>query len=297
MANRFSFIRPVTGILSSVLLVFLPLVALKVAILPLLGVERGGPPTEAISTHPVSFIVNFVGTIALLAVMYWLSARYIQKRAADDLRFEPVKMIVGAVSGVVLILLPMLVLYGLGAYQLVGSNGFSAGALAIIGVILMVVFLEEVIFRGIVLTYLEQHTGVLNAVLIQAAIFSLVHLINPNWSGFLPILSGFVIGCLWGALYVWLRNIWAVTLHHACWNITIFMTGLSLSGDEEWRPFALWQSDGNGSALLTGGVSGPEVSVLTIVFTSVTFVVLMAYIRRLDRQSPTTGPGPSAVEG
>ena len=75
------------------------------------------------------------------------------------------------------------------------------------------------------------------------------------------------------------------------------MTGLSLSGDEEWRPFALWQSDGNGYALLTGGVSGPEVSILTIVFISVTFVTLMAYIRRLDRQSPTMEPGPSAVEG
>jgi hypothetical protein len=76
------------------------------------------------------------------------------------------------------------------------------------------------------------------------------------------------------------RNIWVAAAHHFCWNATIFMCGLPLSGSENWRASAPLMSVTHGSDLWTGGAFGPEDSLVNIVVS----IALCAALWRLARR-------------
>jgi hypothetical protein len=74
--------------------------------------------------------------------------------------------------------------------------------------------------------------------------------------------------------------------HHCCWNATIFLTGLPLSGQEEWRRQAPLVSEYLGSVLWTGGAFGPENSVLSIGLSLVICLALWRLARAMDSTFP-----------
>ncbi|HXU30474.1 MAG TPA: CPBP family intramembrane glutamate endopeptidase, partial [Thermoanaerobaculia bacterium] len=78
------------------------------------------------------------------------------------------------------------------------------------------------------------------------------------------LLSVTLAGLLWAGVFIVWRNLWVVAVHHCCWNATIFLIGLPLSG-ENWRPQAPWLTTTHGSDLWTGGAFGPEDSLVNIV--------------------------------
>jgi hypothetical protein len=55
--------------------------------------------------------------------------------------------------------------------------------------------------------------------------------------GFTPMAAtaGVLTGLMWAGVYIASRSLWVAAAHHACWNATIFLSGLPLSGQEEWR--------------------------------------------------------------
>ena len=76
-------------------------------------------------------------------------------------------------------------------------------------------------------------------------------------------------GLLWAGVFIVTRNLWAVAANHAAWNFTILLTGLPLSGIEDWRSMAPLESRYAGPDWLTGGMFGPESSLVVIALTAV----------------------------
>ncbi len=262
------------------LLIAGPLVALKLVIRPALGLARGIPPTAAIHTHPAEMIVTVAGSVAAMLFGYWLYVRWLERRAVSELAIQWKSAVFGLASGFGLIALPMLALYATGHYEIERIPGLQVEAIAIVLVVASTVLLEELVFRGLLLGVLDRAYGPWVALGGQAAVFAVGHVFNDNWSGAIPLVSTFLIGLLWGGFYLLVRNVWAITLHHAAWNLTIFAAGLPLTGVTQWRPFAPLQSTLNGPELLTGGLSGPEVSVLTLVAITVALGVLLSWGRQ-----------------
>ncbi len=94
---------------------------------------------------------------------------------------------------------------------------------------LLIGFVEEILFRGIVIDFIEETLKakkhrVLLTVLISAAVFGLFHIINlldgaAPAAVLLQAGYSFLIGCMLGAVYLKTRNIWGCILLHALFDI------------------------------------------------------------------------------
>ncbi len=207
-------------------------------------------------------ILRRAGVMAALFFAYWTVARYYEKRTITELAFKPLAILVSALFGIILIGITILSLYALEHYQLVSFRGYSA-ALSIMVAIALGVVLEEVVFRGVIFRLLEQHAGTVIALVVQASIFGGLHLFNDGTSA-MTVISVTLLGAFWAVIYVYSRNLWVVVANHVAWNLTIFVPGVPLSGQEAWRLSAPFESSYQGPVWLTGGGFGPEDSLINV---------------------------------
>jgi uncharacterized protein len=105
-----------------------------------------------------------------------------------------------------------------------------------------------------------------------------VHLGNVERGGVADVATMLVsvtlLGLLWTGVFILTRNLWVVAAHHAAWNFTILLSGVPLSGIEDWRAVAPLETRYAGPDWLTGGIFGPESSLLVIVLVTITVVLL-----------------------
>ena len=119
----------------------------------------------------------------------------------------------------------------------------------------------------------------------SAVIFGAVHLSN-NGAHWVTLLSVTLAGLMWTTVFIVSRNIWVVAAHHCCWNATIFMIGVPLSG-EDWRAQALFETVSHGSVLWTGGAFGPEDSLINVFVSIAICVALWRLARRTGEKQST----------
>jgi hypothetical protein len=181
--------------------------------------------------------VRRVGILLVVILAYWAVVRLIERRPIVELRFASRGIVLGALSGAMLISVTTLSLFAAGIYEVTAVRGFQSGLLSVGGVILIAAMLEEVMFRGVVFRMLESIWGTLPALWIQSLVFALPHLENVEGAGLVAslttVISGMLIGAFWALLFVHTRNLWIVGVNHAAWNFAIVLTGLPLSGLEE----------------------------------------------------------------
>src|SRR5262249_30644441 len=138
--------------------------------------------------------------------------------------------------------------------------------------------LEELVYRCLLFQVLERSWGTRVALAAQAVLFALQHLENVERGGIADVVAMLVsttlTGLLWAAVFMLARNLWVAAANHAAWNFTIFLSGLPLSGIEDWRALAPLESRYAGPDWLTGGMFGPESSLLVIASTTVAVVLL-----------------------
>lgn len=169
-------------------------------------------------------------------------------------------------------------LFATGHYEVVEFRGFG-GAFTVGGTIFVAAMLEEIFFRGFLFQRVEEVVGSFWALVAVSTLFGGLHLFNQG-AGPLTVISVTLIGALWTAVFVASRNLWVVGFHHFAWNLAIFCSGVSLSGLEEWRQQAPFETIVRGSVWMTGGSFGPENSILTIVLVGVALVGLWGWAQR-----------------
>lgn len=231
--------------------------------------------------------VRRTGILVVAILAYWVSIRLIEKRAIVELRFAPLGIVLGALSGATLISAMTLSLFAAGIYEVTAVPGLQSGLLGVGGLILIAAMLEEVAFRGVLFRMSENIWGTLPALCLQSILFALQHLENVEGAGLVAaittVISVMLIGAFWTLVFVHTRNLWIVGANHAAWNFAIILTGLPLSGSEEWRGLAPFESRYNGPDWLTGGAFGPENSALTVGVIVVCVVVLFREARKRKR--------------
>lgn len=223
--------------------------------------------------------------IPLTAVAsYWAFVRWHERRDATELRLRPVHLMLGGASGAALVALPMAVLFALGVYESVLFRGASPALLGVAVLIGIAAILEELTYRCLLFRLLERAWGTKVALLVQAVVFAVAHLENVEQGGISDAVTMLVAvtltGLLWAGVFVLSRNLWVVAANHAAWNFTILLSGLPLSGIEDWRKLAPLESRFAGPDWLTGGMFGPESSLLVIASTTVAVVFLLRAARR-----------------
>ncbi|HPF23247.1 MAG TPA: type II CAAX endopeptidase family protein [Hyphomonas sp.] len=233
---------------------------------------------------PGTSAVRRIGILVAAILAYWATNRLIEKRTIVELRFAPRGIVLGALAGATVISITTLSLFAAGIYEMTEFRGLQSGLLGVAGLILVAAMLEEVVFRGVLFRMLENTWGTIPALWLSSLLFGLQHLANVEGANLVASvttgISVMLIGAFWALIFVHTRNLWIVGANHAAWNFAIMLTGLPLSGLEDWRKLAPFESRYNGPDWLTGGAFGPETSALTISLMIVCLAVLFREARK-----------------
>ena len=237
--------------------------------------------------------IRRAGIFLAAMLAYWAYVRGYEKRAATELRLRPVALLLGGIAGAALVALPIAALFGLGAYELVQSRPASPALFGIAAVIGIAATLEEVLYRCLLLQALKRAWGTRVALVVQALVFALMHLGNMPQAGSgdaaAMLVSVGLLGLLWGGVFLLARNLWVAAAHHAAWNFTIVLSGVPLSGNDDWRALVPMQTRYAGSDWLTGGMFGPENSLLVIAAIAMAVVLVLRAAHRRGKMLPPAG--------
>ncbi|WP_440958579.1 lysostaphin resistance A-like protein [Oceanicaulis sp. LC35] len=256
-------------ILAGALLIGLGMALVRLALIP--GLERLFVMDEAVVSvlRRVCMLMSFAGS-------FWLYLHFIVKRPASPLALRPVPLLIWGGLGSALIALSMLGMLITGAYEVSGIRPLGPMANVALTLLAAAAF-EEILFRGVIVPAVEEALGAYTALIAPSLLFSVLHFFNPNWAGWVSLATGLLLGVLWTLVYLITRNVWAATLNHALWNFTIVLSGLPLTGIEEWRDIAPLQSRYQGPDWLSGGAAGPEESVITLAVSVLAVIGLWLY--------------------
>ncbi|GAA4857155.1 hypothetical protein GCM10023332_06080 [Luteimonas vadosa] len=232
----------------------------------------------------------FVGALA----GYWAYVRWYERRPATELRLQPWRLMLGGAGGALMVGLPIAALFALGAYELVQFRGAASALWGVAALIGLAAMLEELVYRVLLFRVLERAWGTGPALAVQALLFALMHVENVTHGGpgdvATMLVSVTVLGLFWTGLFVLTRNLWVGVAHHAAWNFTILLSGVPLSGIDDWRALAPLASRYAGPDWLTGGLFGPESSWLVIATNTLATLLLLHMARRRGAfRAPTGG--------
>ena len=134
--------------------------------------------------------------------------------------------------------------------------GIAAITLAFILIFIFVGFAEELLSRGYIIGAMEvSSNNKWFAVMVSAVIFSLMHYGNNGFS-LIPFLNIFLVGILFGFMYVKTKSIWLSTGFHITWNFFQgCIYGMPVSGITTPK---LYEMTFVGNSILNGGTFGPE---------------------------------------
>lgn len=244
------------------------------------------------------------------------SGMVMQEGSLPSLFLERLLMLVGYLSAAVLVLrwrkLPLSLLgmslkgrgkdllAGLGVAVLLYAVGFGTSLLMgtvgiasvqwvprdLLGTLLfflLVAVTEEVMLRGFVLgRMLSAGMNRFVALFLSSALFSAMHLFNPNFA-LLPFVNILLAGCLLGASFLYTRNLCFPVVLHWFWNwLQGPVLGYEVSGMDSGETLLTLRL--TGSDLLTGGSFGFEGSLLCTVLLVVGTLAIVAYYERRGRK-------------
>lgn len=268
---------------------------------PVILVGKGLAPLIEATFHPgPEWLSAIRRTFIFLAALagYWSYVHWHEKRDTSELRLQAAPLLLGGAGGVALMAGPIAALFAIGAYDLVLVRGISAALAGPAVLIVIAATLEELVYRCLLFRLLERSLGTLSALVVQALLFALQHLENVGRAGTQDVIVMLVAvtlgGLLWAVVFILSRNLWVTAANHAAWNFTILLSGVPLSGNDDWRAISPLASRYAGPDWLTGGMFGPESSLLVIASTTVAVVILLRVARRrapwfkLPRAAPSS---------
>jgi len=181
-------------------------------------------------------------------------------------------LFLGTLIGFVLQSLTILVIYLNGNYSVVNINPVSFIVIPFT-IMFTVAVIEEILVRGIIFRVLEEKLGSYISLIISSVLFGVFHLINPHGT----LISGICIttaGFLFGAIFIYSRNLWLPIALHFAWNFTQSgIYGAITSGNEKTK--SLLEAKIEGPLFITGGEFGPEGSIQAIVFCLIATIILL----------------------
>lgn len=252
----------------------------------------GGDPVGLAGLQALLWI-GFAPT--LLLVLAW--ARWVERRSLASIGLTgaaPLKTFLrGLAIGFATIALVVGAIWAAGGMQAMGIGPAwrsPSGLLQIALLLPAFVFqssVEEVMFRGWLLSTVARKANVLVAVLLVSATFGLLHY-SPHQPPL--VVASSVLFSLFACAWV-LRtgNIWGVMGWHAGWNWLLAVGfELPVTGMDAHLPALLVALRPQGGDVLTGGAQGPEGSVLCVAF----FLLAIAWIQLRARKGRAALPAP-----
>lgn len=140
-------------------------------------------------------------------------------------------------------------------------------------------FVEEIIFRGLIMGCLEKRFNIKIAIIIPSVLFGLLHIIGNHLdfiSAIQLLIAGSIVGILFSLIAYESNSIWNNAVVHGLWNMTIIGNILYIGSNADSSSifnFVLKDK----SFLLSGGDYGIEASIISIAV-YLTFIVVVTIL-------------------
>jgi membrane protease YdiL (CAAX protease family) len=245
------------------------------------------PGSETGDNSVLAFGVFYAVMGIFIIIFTGLMRRFIDRKSFESLGFARKgysnEAGLGFFSALGLLGIGSMILVTAGYLSFIAAT-FNAGSLLLeIAIMMVVAFVEELIFRGYLLNNLMQSMNKWGALSITAALFSLFHGSNPDVTLF-AVINIFLAGVLLGINYIFTKNLWFSIFFHFAWN---YFQGPILGYDVSGLKLtSLLQQSVSGSETWTGGPFGFEGSLLCpLLFIVAIIVFAFAFNKRYKQQT------------
>lgn len=251
-------------------------------------VLHGSRPLRGAAIAP-GFLLTSEGSSALIILLATLGMARFEGRPLRDYGFAPRAALARGAGGLVAGFTAISALVGLlwSAHLLTlhgpvlsSGRGLAYGCLWALGFLFVGIF-EELLLRGYLLFTLARGIGFLPAALLLSALFGFIHRANAGETP-VGLFSAAAVGLLF-CLSIWYTgSLWWAIGFHVTWDWgESFFWGTSDSG--MLAQGRLFQEHPLGNLLMSGGLTGPEGSVLIFPLLLVVALLMFLWWRRKSR--------------
>jgi len=220
------------------------------------------------------FVCNIVAGILYIVFAYGLTAVLCKKYLKDDMcNYRIPKFKIDIKWLLVAIALPFLVV---GFYLLFMDGSFVVNDIDMISRLTLLsahIFfvgfgagiVEEMVFRGIMMSAIEKRFSKKTAIIVPSLLFGLVHILGMDFdflSCVLVIVAGTMVGIMFSLIASETNSIWNSAIVHAIWNIVVGGIWIGTEFDQYSLCSYVLESK---SFVLTGGDFGIESSIVAVI--------------------------------
>ena len=213
--------------------------------------------------------------------LYAGATRLAEARWPSELALRPAarELLIGLLIGAAMLSAVVGLLVAFGFYDVTGPRRSSPWEMISVGVVSG--FMEELIFRAIVLRLLMRAFGAWPALTLSAALFGALHLSNPHATPVAAVAIAVEAGLMLAAFYMLTGRIWMSVGVHAAWNFAQgWIWGARVSGLPVKDSLYLSAPKAGAPEWLSGGAFGPEASVPAMVVGTAVAIVVLAWAWR-----------------
>lgn len=239
-------------------------------------------------------ICNIIAGILYLGFAYiflQLFAKKILKIPADELGMSGFGIKWKWVAAAILLPLLVKMIYLLGfdgeyiSSNMSNSEVLKAVSAGIFFTGIAAGFVEEMVFRGVILNLLKKKWNIKIAVIVPSAMFGIVHILGMDFSlisCLQVIIAGTMVGIMFSLIAIESGSVWNSAVVHAVWNMVIIGGGLAIG--EKADEYSVMTYVLNAKAFaITGGEFGIESSVISliayIVVTGIALIMIKKKVR------------------
>ncbi|QJR10047.1 hypothetical protein DSM104443_01098 [Usitatibacter rugosus] len=232
------------------------------------AIDAKGNPLD-----PIGLVAYTIVPFGLLLLLLLAWVRFVEKRGADAIGFTgPGKLRtfgVGYAIGLASMLGLVAAIWACGGFIVAGPATAVSSPFSLLVIVALAFSLalqssvEELLFRGWLLTVLSKRFNAVAGVIVSSALFTLLHFSRShNLLDFTALFLFGVFCCCWT---IRSGNVLGPMGWHSGWNWLLAVGfGLPLSGIDVHIPSLLVSLETVGERWLTGGAQGPESSVLCV---------------------------------
>lgn len=141
-------------------------------------------------------------------------------------------------------------------------------------------FVEEMVFRGVILNLLKERWNIVAAVLVPSIVFGCLHVLGMDFtieSSLLVIAAGSLVGIMFSLIALRSGSVWNSAVVHAIWNIVIIGGDLTIADKvDEYSVMTYVLS--SKSFAVTGGEFGIESSLIALIaYAAVSIIILISW--------------------
>lgn len=228
---------------------------------------------------PMNMLI--LGVIQAISVILTVFiALKIEKRSWKEIGLVKINwkhLMVGLILGILGMSVIFIVFLLTGNIVLSGKLTFSYSILTGLILFIFVAFNEELLFRGYIMTELENTKNKFIVISLSSILFAIAHAMSPNVS-ILGLFNIALVGIVFAYMFIKTKNLWMPIGYHLTWNYfqgNIF--GFPVSGTTAHGIFNIEQVNEN---ILTGGSFGPEAGILTTIINLSILVGMYFYFNK-----------------